>query len=103
MTGPGLRVVLLVGGAGAVVVLVGVFGLVGALAGLAAMAAATVLTRRSATASAVSDLDWWRLLGGGTALVALGIGVGFGLESLGGLLAALGAALAVIAVALALP
>ncbi|MDP9189358.1 MAG: hypothetical protein M3O25_08930 [Actinomycetota bacterium] len=102
MAEPQLRAVLLVAGAGAVLVLVNLFGTGGALAGLAAMAIAALLSR-SASRSALGDLDWWRLLAAGTALVAIGIPVGLGLETIGGLLTAAGAALGVIAVALALP
>lgn len=96
-----LRFVLLWGGAGAVVVLLGFFGLAGGVAGLASMASATLLSRRAARPT--GDLNWWRLLAAGTGLVALGIAIGLGVEALGGLLAAVGAGLGVIAVALALP
>lgn len=98
-----LRAVLLLAGAGSVLVLVGYFGLAGALTGLGAMAVATLLSLRSASHEAPGEVAWWRLLAVGTALVAVGIGIGLGLETLGGLLAAIGAVLGVVAVALALP
>lgn len=99
---PRLRAVLLCAGAGAVAVLLDLFGLAGALTGLAAMAVGTLLSRR-ASPPAPGELDWWRLLAAGTGLVALGVALGLGLEALGGLLAAFGAGLGVIAVALAMP
>ena len=51
----------------------------------------------------VAEVDWWKLLGAGTVLVAVGIAARRVLETPGGLLAGVGGALGVIAVALALP
>lgn len=102
MGAPGLRAALLLAGAGAVAVLVNLFGLAGDLAGLAAMALALLLTRRAPRRGA-GEVDWWRMLAAGTALVAVGIPLAEGLETIGGLLTAVGAGLGVVAVALALP
>ena len=97
------RAALMVAGAGAVLVLVGLFGLVGSLVGLAALAAGTLLASRVRARRAIGDVDWWRMLAAGSGLVAVGIAVGLGLDSVGGLIEAVGAGLGVVAVALALP
>jgi hypothetical protein len=98
-----LRAVLLVAGAGSVIVLVNLFGLIGSLVGLAAMAGGLAASRAARTRRGVTEVDWWKLLGAGTLLVAAGIALGELLETPGGLLAAVGAAIGVISVALALP
>jgi len=98
-----LRAVLLVAGAGSVLVLVNLFGLTGSLVGLAAMAAALVAARGARSRRGVAEVDWWKLLGAGVVLVGVGIPAGLVLETPGGLLAGVGGALGVIAVALALP
>ncbi|CAN5498445.1 hypothetical protein BH20ACT15_BH20ACT15_13180 [soil metagenome] len=103
MPEPQLRAVLLVAGAGAVLVLVNLFGLVGSLIGLAAMAGGLLLARPARARRGVADADWWTLLGAGAGLVAVGIAIGQVFETPGGLLVAIGGALGVIAVALALP
>ena len=103
MTAAQLRAVLLVAGAGAVLVLVNLFGLAGSLVGLAGMAAGLLLARPARSRHGIADVDWWNLLGAGTVLVAVGVPIGLGLETLGGLVAGVGAAIGVIAVALALP
>lgn len=103
MTESRLRAVLLVAGAGSVIVLVNLFGLAGSLAGLAAMAGGLLASRSARGLRGVAEVDWWKLLGAGTALVAVGIPLGLLLDTPGGLLAAVGGAFGVIAVALALP
>ncbi len=103
MPQPRLRALLLVAGAGAVLVLVDLLGTFGALAGLAAMIAGLVLSAVAAPRPGPGVVNWWSLLAVGTALVAVGIPLGLPLETIGGLTAAAGAALAVVAVALALP
>ena len=94
---------LLVAGAGSVIVLVNLFGVVGLLVGLAAMAGGLFASRPARARRGVAEVDWWKLLGVGVVLVAVGIPLGLGLDTLGGLLAGVGGALGVIAVALALP
>ena len=103
MTDERLRAVLLVAGAGSVVVLVGLVGLIGSLLGLAAMAVGLAGSRAARSRRGVAEVDWWKLLGAGTALVGLGIALGEILETPGGLLAGVGGELGVISVALALP
>ena len=98
-----LRAVLLVAGAGSVIVLVNLFGLIGSLLGLAAMAGGLAASRAARGRGGIAEVDWWKLLGAGTALVGIGIALGRVLETPGGLLVAIGGALGVIAVALALP
>jgi len=99
---PRLRASLLIAGTGAVLVLIDVAGVPGALAGLGLIALGLLLSspaRRERT----GELDWWRLLAAGAALVAVGIVLGLAVESLGGVLAAAGGVAVVIAVALGLP
>jgi hypothetical protein len=98
-----LRAALLVAGAGSVIVLVGLFGLIGSLAGLAAMAGGLAGSRAARSRRGVAEVDWWKLLAAGTAMVGIGIALGEILETPGGLLAGVGGALGVISVALALP
>lgn len=103
MTDSALRAALLLAGAGSVIVLVNLFGLVGLLAGFAAMAGGLVASREARSRRGLAEVDWWRLLGAGTALVAVGVPLAELLETPGGLLTGIGGALGVIAVALALP
>ena len=103
MSEQGLRAVLLVAGVGSVIVLVNLFGTVGLLVGLAAMAGALIAARPARSRRGVAEVDWWKLLGAGAALVGAGIVLGLALETPGGLLVGVGGALGVIAVALALP
>ena len=103
MSGQRLRAVLLVGGAGSVLVLVNLFGVIGLLVGLAAMGGALFASKPARSRRGVAEVDWWKLLGAGTVLVAVGIALGLALETPGGLLVGVGGALGVIAVALAIP
>lgn len=103
MSEPQLRAVLLVAGAGSVLVLVNLFGLIGSLAGLAAMAGGLLAARGARSRRGVAEVDWWKLLGAGALLVAIGIPIGEALETPGGLLVGVGGGLGVVAVALALP
>lgn len=98
-----LRAVLLAGGAGSVIVLVDLFGVIGLLLGLAAMAGALLASRPARSRRGVAEVDWWKLLGAGSLLVAVGIPLGLALETPGGVLVGVGGALGVVAVALALP
>jgi hypothetical protein len=96
-----LRANLLVALAGAVLVLIDVGGLGVELAGFGLIAVATLLTARAR--SATGEVNWRRLLLVGAALVAVGIPIGLALETVGGLLAAGGAVLVVVAAVLGLP
>lgn len=95
---------LLIAAAGAIVILVDLLGTAGALAGLGSILAAT-----AATASGRGDragpagTRWWGLLAAGAALVAIGVPLGLVAETPGGLAAAAGAGLVVVAAALGMP
>jgi hypothetical protein len=67
------------------------------------MALATALTASAAPARGANGVSWWRLLAAGTALAVVGVSVALGLETLGGLTAAAGAAVFVVGAALGFP
>jgi hypothetical protein len=96
-----LRAPLLIAGAGALVLLVGLFGDAGAFAGMAAILIGTALSAPSAPRSGGGETNWWALLALGAGLALVGVPVGLAAEGLGGVIAAAGAAMAVVAVALA--
>lgn len=101
-----LRALMLIAAVGAVLVLLDLLGIAAALAGLGLMIVATLLGAAAAPSRAVAsgvEVNWWSLLAAGTALTAIGIPLGLGIEILGGLLTAVGGALVVIAAALGWP
>ena len=98
-----LRASLLIAGAGAVLVLIDVAGTGGALTGLGLIVLGLALTAPARGSIGADQVDWFRLLRAGALLVAVGIPLGLLVESLGGLTAAAGAVLVVIAAAMALP
>ena len=98
-----LRVVLLLAGAGAVVVLVDLLGNAGAITGAALMALGALLSASAAPRPGRGEANWWALLAAGAALAVIGVPLGLALEGLGGLLAGLGGVLVVAGVALGLP
>jgi hypothetical protein len=93
---------LLLAGAGAVLVLVRLAGTPGALIGLAAIVAGTVLAAPYAERRAAID-GWWNLLAVGALTVLAGTPLELVSDTIGGLITALGAILAAVAVALGLP
>lgn len=93
-----LRVLLLVAGAGALVIMLGFFGTIGAVVGLLMIAVPTVLA-----AAVASEEGWWRLLAVGAALSVLAPLVAQVAETLGGLLALLAGILVLIAVTFGYP
>lgn len=98
-----LRAALLIAGIGAVVILVDLLGSAGALAGLGLILLGTLLSAPAAPGPGRGDVNWWALLAAGAALALVGVPLELALETPGGLLAGIGGALVVIAVALGLP
>jgi len=96
-----LRAALLVAGAGGIAILVGLAGTAGECAGLGAIAVGTVLAAPPGRGRGTGG--WWPLLAAGCALAAVGVPLALAAETPGGLLAGIGASLAVIAAALGLP
>jgi hypothetical protein len=102
---PGPRLPLALAAAGAVVALLDPFEPVGGFVGLGVMlagAAPIVLGAPTAPGSATAP-DWRRLLLAGTALAMVGIPLALLVETVGGLLAAIGAGAVIVAVALGFP
>jgi hypothetical protein len=97
-----LRLGLGLAGLGAVLVLVNLFGLPGRLTGLGAIVAGVVISAPHA-GSGGPLRRWWDLLAAGAFIALAGIALSFAVESVGGLLAAFGAILVAIAVALGFP
>jgi hypothetical protein len=97
---PGLA--LLIAGAGAALVLVRLAGTAGVVIGLAAIVAGTVLSAPHADRPAAIG-GWWNMLAAGAATVLAGTLLELVAETPGGLVTALGAILAAVAVALGFP
>ena len=98
------RVPLALSALGAVLALLDPGEPVGGLVGLGLMlAGAAALAPRRRAGAAGGDGNWPRLLLAGTALAAVGIPLALVVETLGGLLAAVGAAAVIAAVALGFP
>ena len=94
---------LVVGALGAALVLVDLLGLGGSIAGVVVMVLATAITAGSAPQRSADGVNWWRLLAAGTALALVGVPLSLGLETIGGLVAAAGAATFVVGAALGFP
>jgi hypothetical protein len=98
------RVSLALSAVGAVLALLDPGEPVGGLVGLGLMLVGAVALAPRRRAGAVGgDANWPRLLLAGTALAAVGIPLALVVETLGGLLAAVGAAAVIAAVALGFP
>lgn len=97
----GRQALLLIAGAGAVVVMLDLSTLANPI-GLAATIIAAALTppRRGA---AGGESDWWSMLMLGAAICLVGVPVQLGLEGIGGLLSAVGGILVVVGAALGFP
>jgi hypothetical protein len=93
-----LRALLLVAGAGALVILIGFFGTIGAVIGLVMIAVPTVLSAASS-----SDEGWWRLLAVGAGLSILAPLVAQVAETLGGLIGVLAGILVLVAATFGYP
>jgi len=98
-----LRGFLLISGAGAVLALINLGGTLGAAIGLGLMVVGLVLSAPAAPRPEADQVNWWGLLGAGTALALVGVPLELAWELGGGLLTAAGGALGVIGVALGIP
>jgi hypothetical protein len=98
-----LRASLLLAAAGGIVLLVGLLGTAGDFSGLGAIALGTAVSALDAPGRGRASANWWGLLAAGCLLTAVGVPLELVAETLGGLLAGIGASLAVIAAALGLP
>jgi hypothetical protein len=97
---------LLFAAAGAVIVLLGFFSTLVQLGAVIAIVAGTALSRPPTGAAAgpeASGVRWWRLLAAGALTSAVALPLSLGLETIGGLLAGIGAALVVVAVVFGYP
>ncbi|HEX6602496.1 MAG TPA: hypothetical protein VF030_07610 [Solirubrobacterales bacterium] len=101
-TSSGLKAALLLTAAGALLVLLGPFGTGVAVAGVCAAIAGTILAAPFADRPGVVA-GWWAMLAAGALLAAVGVGIGFAVESVGGLVRILGGGLLAVGVALAYP
>jgi hypothetical protein len=93
---------LVVAGVGAALVLVRLAGTPGTVIGVAAIVAGTVLSATHADRPAAIS-GWWNLLAAGTAMVLAGTLLELVADTPGGLITALGAIVAAVAVALGIP
>ena len=98
-----LRLYLLISAAGSVLALINVGGTLVAGIGFGLMLVGLILSAPAAPRSGGDDVNWWALLGAGTALVLIGVPLELGWELGGGLLTAVGGALGVIGAALGVP
>jgi hypothetical protein len=95
-----LRVALLVAAAGSVVILLGFIGTGVEAVGAAAILLAALLTAGSHSQGAPGAVvNWWRLLAAGAILALAGVPLSLALETIGGLIAGAGAAVALVSVA----
>ncbi len=95
-----LQLALLIAASGAVALMIGFGGDLAALAGLGAMALGTVL---AAPAAREAETRWWALLAAGTAVAGAGEALSLLTETFGGLVSAIGAIAALVAVVVAFP
>ena len=93
-----MRVELLLAGAGAIVILIGLFGAAGAFAGLAAIVLGMVVSAPEAPQGGGEGVNWWALLAAGAVFCLVGVPLALVTETVGGLIAGLGAALTIIGV-----
>jgi len=103
MTRPRLQAILAIGAIGAALVLVNLLGTTAELIGVGLMALATILTAPAAPDPDSGSFNWWALIAGGTALALIGVPLGIAVESVGGLIAALGGGLVMVGVAFGMP
>jgi hypothetical protein len=83
--------------AGAIVILLGFVGTAAEAGGAAAILIAALVTAGSKDAPG-SSLNWWKVLAAGALFAVVGVPLSLGLETIGGLIAGTGAALALVAV-----
>jgi hypothetical protein len=98
-----LQIMLLVIAAGAIIILLGVFGTIAGIVGLVLVVGGAVMAAPYAPPPGEPGRGWWTMLAAGAGLSVLGALVALATDTLGGLLAAVGGVLVVIAVALGYP
>ena len=98
-----LQITLLAAAVGAVIILLGVFGTVASIVGLVLVVGGAVLAAPYAPPAGEPGRGWWSMLAVGAGISVLGALVALLTDTLGGLLAAVGGVLVVIAVALGYP
>jgi hypothetical protein len=89
-----------------VIVLLGFFSTLVQLGAVIAIVAATALTRPPPDVAAgpeATGVRWWRLLAAGALTSAVALPLSIGLETIGGLLAGIGAALVIVGVVFGYP
>jgi hypothetical protein len=92
-----LRIALLAAAAGAVVILLGFIGTGAEAGGAAAILLAALLTagpHSSGTPGA--PVNWWRLLAAGAILAVVGVPLSLAADTIGGLIAGIGAGIALV-------
>jgi hypothetical protein len=95
-----LRVALIVAVIGAVLILLGFIGTGAEAAGAGAILLAALLTAGPySQGSPGAVVNWWRLLAAGAILALVGVPLSLALETIGGLIAGAGAALAIVGAA----
>jgi hypothetical protein len=93
-------VALIAAVAGAVVILLGFIGTGAEAGGAAAILLAALFTAGPySSGSPGAIVNWWRLLAAGAILAVVGVPLSLALETIGGLIAGAGAALALVGVA----
>jgi hypothetical protein len=98
-----LQALLVIGGIGAALALIQLLGVAGGVVGVGLLVVCTVLTAPAAPDPDAGGLNWWALIAGGTALALIGVPLGLALEAPGGLLTAIGGAMAMVGVAFGMP
>jgi hypothetical protein len=98
-----LQIQLGVAAIGAVIILLGLFGTIASLIGLIMVVAGTVLSAPSAPPPGQPGRGWWTMLATGAGASVAGALISLVADTLGGLIAAIGGVLVVIAVALGFP
>lgn len=101
-----LSVPLAIAGAGAVVVLLAFLGTAVELVGVVAIVIGTVFTAPPPSdrrGPEVGGVPWWKLLAAGAVICVVALPLSLLLETLGGLLAGVGGALALIGVVFGFP
>ena len=103
MTKTQLQALLVIGGVGAALALIQLLGVAGGLVGVGLLIICTVLTAPAAPDPEAEGINWWALIAGGTVLALIGVPLGLALDAAGGLLTAIGGALAMVGVAFGYP
>lgn len=98
-----LRVLLAIAALGAIAVLLSFLGRIAELAGVVAIAAVALLVPPAPAGESAGAVRWRRLLEAGAVTCAVALPLSLLLDTIGGLLAGVGAALVIVAVAFGWP